>query len=67
MIETKSVILDESLTYVERPIEILDRKVRKTRRGETKLIKILWNNHDVQEATWETEESMRAKYPQLFV
>ena len=67
VIEAESVILDESLTCVERPIENLEQKVRKTRNRETKLVKVLWNNHDVEEATWETEESMRAKYPQLFV
>ena len=27
---------------------------------------MLWKNHFGQEANWETEEAMRAKYPQLF-
>ncbi|GJU96399.1 retrotransposon protein, putative, ty3-gypsy subclass [Tanacetum coccineum] len=30
-------------------------------------VKILWKNHPECEATWETEESMRASYPHFFV
>ncbi|GJQ96449.1 putative nucleotidyltransferase, ribonuclease H [Tanacetum coccineum] len=30
-------------------------------------VKILWKNHPEREATWETEESMRASYPHFFV
>ncbi|XP_074301247.1 uncharacterized protein LOC141632614 [Silene latifolia] len=42
------------------------RKVRKTRNGETALVKVLWTNHNVEEATWETELSMKESYPHLF-
>ncbi|XP_074282945.1 uncharacterized protein LOC141607492 [Silene latifolia] len=55
----ENIELDEVLTYVEIPKEILDRKVRKTRNGETVFLKVLWSNHNVDEATWEPEESMR--------
>ncbi|KAA0054934.1 reverse transcriptase [Cucumis melo var. makuwa] len=30
------------------------------------MVEIMWNNHGVKEATWENEEPMKAKYPQLF-
>ena len=40
--------LDESLTYQEVAKKILDRKVRKTRNGETVLVKVLWSNHNVE-------------------
>jgi hypothetical protein len=66
VIEPEKINLDEALTYEEFPKEILDRKVRKTRHGETSLVKVLWSNHNVEEATWETEKSMRATYPHLF-
>ncbi|XP_074300182.1 uncharacterized protein LOC141631405 [Silene latifolia] len=58
--------VDEQLSYLETPKEILDRKVRKTSNGETALVKVLWTNHNVEEATWETEASMRESYPHLF-
>ena len=64
---TSEVIeLDESLTYQEFAKEILDRKVRKTQTGETALVKVLWSNHKVEEATWEAEDAMKEKYPHLF-
>ncbi|XP_074299255.1 uncharacterized protein LOC141630316 [Silene latifolia] len=48
------------------PKQILDRKVRKTRNGETVLLKALSSNNNVEEATWEAEEAMKERYPFLF-
>ncbi|XP_074301278.1 uncharacterized protein LOC141632651 [Silene latifolia] len=45
--------------------EILDRKVRKTRNSEIALVKVLWSNHNVEEATWEAEAEIKEKYPHL--
>ncbi|XP_074299371.1 uncharacterized protein LOC141630451 [Silene latifolia] len=66
ILEIKNIELDEKLTYKEVPKEILDTKVRKTRKGEVALVKVLWSNHEVEEATWETEASTREKYLHLF-
>lgn len=30
-------------------------------------IKVLWQNHKVEEATWEVEEDMKFKYSHLFL
>ena len=38
-------------------------------RGVTKtvrLVKVLWQHHGVEEATWEREDTMLANYPFLF-
>ncbi|XP_074288562.1 uncharacterized protein LOC141613716 [Silene latifolia] len=67
MLEPEHIEIDEQLSYVEEPKEILDRKVRKTRNGETALVKVLWSNHKVEEATWEAEAAMREKYPSPFI
>ena len=66
VIEPETIELDDSLTYEEVPIEILDRKIRKTRRTKTPIVKVLWTNHTTEEATWEAEDTMREKYPHLF-
>ena len=29
-------------------------------------MKVLWRHHSKEEATWETEENMRRRYPHLF-
>ncbi|XP_057526345.1 uncharacterized protein LOC130805581 [Amaranthus tricolor] len=58
--------LDESLTYEEQLVRILDAKVHSTRRKDITMVKVLWSNHRSQEATWETEYSMREQYPHFF-
>ncbi|XP_075504555.1 uncharacterized protein LOC142541993 [Primulina tabacum] len=55
-----------NLTYQEVPIQILDRKVKVLRNKEIGIIKILWRNQLVEEATWEPEEEMKLQYPELF-
>ena len=61
-----SVELGQDLTFVEEPITILDRQVRKLRIKEIASVKVQWKHRSMGEATWETESNMCAKYPQLF-
>nr|GFA68946.1 transposon Ty3-I Gag-Pol polyprotein [Tanacetum cinerariifolium] len=51
------------LSYVEELEAILDRQDRVMRKKTIPFVKILWRNHPVREATWETEESIRTSYP----
>ena len=46
---------------------ILDRQVRKIRNKEVASVKVLWHNNNQEEMTWEAEELMKEKYPQLFL
>ncbi|XP_068331455.1 uncharacterized protein [Pyrus communis] len=40
---------------------------RKVLRNKTvRLVKVLWRNHSIEEAPWETEDRMREMYPRLF-
>ncbi|KAL0560424.1 hypothetical protein IC582_000829 [Cucumis melo] len=58
--------IDENLSYVEQPVEVLAREVKTLRNKEIPLVKVLWRNHRVEEATWEREDDMRSRYPELF-
>ncbi|XP_031123756.1 uncharacterized protein LOC116026574 [Ipomoea triloba] len=66
VIRPEVVEMDETLSYEETPVKILDFKTRDTRRKSIKLVKVLWSNHSVEEATWEVEDDMRSRYPTLF-
>jgi hypothetical protein len=44
-------------------MRILDRNDQVLKNKSISLVKVLWNNHLVEEASWELEESMRNKYP----
>ena len=60
------VKLKDDLTYEEEPIEILDRRAQVLRTKVIPLVKVLWRNHAIEEATWEHEDQMRSQYPHLF-
>ena len=62
-IDSDTIQLESDLTYPERPIKILDRKDRVTRRTTNRFYKVQWSNHSEDEATWEQEEFLKAKYP----
>ncbi|XP_075099284.1 uncharacterized protein LOC142176113 [Nicotiana tabacum] len=66
VIEAPAIPLDEKLSYEEDPMPIVDRQVRKLRSTEIVFVKVLWRNHTVEEAIWEVEKDMQAKYPHLF-
>ncbi|KAA0035721.1 ty3-gypsy retrotransposon protein [Cucumis melo var. makuwa] len=57
---------DENLSYTEQPVEVLAREVKMLRNREIPLVKVLWRNHRVEEATWEREDDMRSRHPELF-
>ncbi|XP_042400952.1 uncharacterized protein LOC121990981 [Zingiber officinale] len=59
--------LAPNLSYEEKPTQILDRQERKLRNKVIKMVKVKWLNHSEEEATWETEEDMKSRYPDLFV
>ena len=58
--------INPDLTYDEVPVTILDWKDKVLRNKTMRMVKVLWRNHSVEEATWETEERMRDMYPHLF-
>ncbi|XP_019257870.1 PREDICTED: uncharacterized protein LOC109236107 [Nicotiana attenuata] len=65
VLEAPTIPLDEKLSYEEEPMTIIDRQVRNLRSKEIAFVKVLWRNHTVEEATWEVEKDMQAKYPHL--
>ena len=66
MLQEAPVEIDEKLSYEERPVQILDRKAKELRNKTISLVKVLWRNHTIEEATWEREDEMREKYQNLF-
>ena len=43
----EDIELDESLTYEESPIRVLDRKVKDLTNKQIPLVKVLWKHHEV--------------------
>ncbi|KAJ9159668.1 hypothetical protein P3X46_025154, partial [Hevea brasiliensis] len=66
VISVEEIVIQPNLTYEEEPIKILAREVKELRNKIIPLVKILWRHHNTEEATWESEETMRQQFPQLF-
>ena len=66
IIPTEDTGIKDSLFHEVNPVQILDFHVRKLRTKEVALVKVLWRNQFVEEATWRTEEDVKKIYPHLF-
>ncbi|KAL4023207.1 hypothetical protein IC575_016958 [Cucumis melo] len=64
VVDYEPLEIDENLSYVEQPVEVLAREVKTLRNKQIPLVKVLWRNHRVEEATWEREDDMRSRYPE---
>ncbi|KAA0036879.1 ty3-gypsy retrotransposon protein [Cucumis melo var. makuwa] len=58
VVDYEPLEIDENLSYTEQPVEVLAREVKTLRNKEIPLVKVLWRNHRVEEATWEREDDM---------
>ncbi|GJY14557.1 putative reverse transcriptase domain-containing protein [Tanacetum coccineum] len=57
---------DDKLQFVEEPIEITDREVKRLKRSRIPLVMVRWDSRRGPEFTWEREDQFRKKYPHLF-
>ncbi|KAJ0441898.1 putative nucleotidyltransferase, Ribonuclease H [Helianthus annuus] len=66
VISHTDVHIDESLKFLEKPLSIEDRRVKKLRRKHVPIVKVKWDARRGPEFTWEVEATMKGKIP-LFV
>ena len=66
IIPVQDIQVQLDFTFDEEPKAILDREVKQLRNKQVPLVKVLWQHHGMEEATWEPESTMRAQYPQFF-
>ena len=66
IIPLKEVQIDDKLQFVEEPVEVTDRLVKKLKRSNIPIVKVRWNSKRGPEFTWEREDRMMEKYPHLF-
>ncbi|XP_052185292.1 uncharacterized protein LOC127796932 [Diospyros lotus] len=62
----EAIEIQENLSYVEKPVSILDRRDQVLRNKSIPLVQVLWRNPISEEITWEQEEDMKLNYPYLF-
>nr|GEZ40708.1 putative reverse transcriptase domain-containing protein [Tanacetum cinerariifolium] len=62
----EGVHIDDTLLFVEEPVEIMEREIKRLKRSRIPLVKVRWNSRQGPEFTWEREDSFKKKYPHLF-
>nr|GFA39098.1 putative reverse transcriptase domain-containing protein [Tanacetum cinerariifolium] len=62
----EGVHIDDTLQFVEEPVEIMEREIKRLKRSRIPLVKVRWNSRPSPEFTWEREDSFKKKYPHLF-
>jgi hypothetical protein len=56
----------EDLSYEEYPVKILEMSERVTQNKRIKMCKVQLSHHTEEEATWEREEELKAKFTSFF-
>ncbi|GKC91628.1 hypothetical protein Tco_1152277, partial [Tanacetum coccineum] len=62
----EGIHVDDKLQFMEEPVEIMEREIKRLKRSRIPLVKVRWNSRRGPEFTWEREDSFKKKYPQLF-
>ncbi|GJR39685.1 hypothetical protein Tco_1215369 [Tanacetum coccineum] len=58
--------LDDKLQMIEKPMEVVDREVKRLNQSRIPIVKLCWNSQRGPEFTWEREDQIKKKYPHLF-
>ena len=66
IVPSEDIQVDASLNYAERPVAIVDRKIKVLRNKEVPLVLVQWQQRKGSEMTWESEREMREQHPELF-
>ena len=66
MIPLDEIEINENLNFMEEPVEIMDREIKRTKKSRIPIVKVCWNAKRGPEFTWEQEDQMKQKYPHLF-
>nr|GEW81452.1 putative reverse transcriptase domain-containing protein [Tanacetum cinerariifolium] len=57
---------DDKLQFMEEPVEIMDREVKRLKQSQIPLVKVRWNSKRGPVFMWQREDQFRKKYPHLF-
>ncbi|XP_052204025.1 uncharacterized protein LOC127809302 [Diospyros lotus] len=66
IIDYQTIKVREDVAYEEMPVNILEWKEKVLRNWSIPFVRVQWQRHSPNEATWEHEDEMRRLFPQLF-
>ncbi|GJY36902.1 hypothetical protein Tco_0422280 [Tanacetum coccineum] len=66
VIPLDEIHIDDKLHFVEEPVEIRDREVKRLKQSRIPIVKVRWNSMRGPEFMWEREDQFQKKYTHLF-
>ena len=66
VVPLEEIQVNKQLCFTEEPIEIFDKVIKQLKRSKIPIVKVRWNSRRGSELTWEREDFMKQKYPQIF-
>ena len=66
VVDWGQIEVDTDETFEEGPVCNVDNRDQVFRCKTVRLVRVLWRHYEVEESTWEREDTMRAIYPFLF-
>ncbi|KAL4291663.1 hypothetical protein GQ457_14G020350 [Hibiscus cannabinus] len=66
VLSTDEVEIRPDLSFVEEPVEVIAQEDRMLDGETVEMVKVLWRNRSLDEATWEPKDVFKAQYPHLF-
>nr|GEX29028.1 hypothetical protein [Tanacetum cinerariifolium] len=58
--------IDDKIHFIEEPVDIMDREVKRLKQSRIPIVKVRWNSRRGPEFTWECEDQMQKKYPHIY-
>ncbi|GKA83483.1 hypothetical protein Tco_0805078 [Tanacetum coccineum] len=58
--------IDKKLHFIEEPVEVMDREIKRLKQSCISIVKVRWNSRRGHEFTWKREDQMQKKYPHRF-
>ena len=67
MLRHEPLEIREDATYIKKLVRIIDKKEQELRNWTIHWVKVLWENHEPEEATWELRDQVQKKYSHLLL
>ncbi|GJV29366.1 putative reverse transcriptase domain-containing protein [Tanacetum coccineum] len=66
VVSMDEIQLDDKFHMIEKPVEVVDREVKRLKQSRILIVKVRCNSQRGLEFTWEREDHIKKKYPHLF-
>ncbi|GJU91757.1 putative reverse transcriptase domain-containing protein [Tanacetum coccineum] len=66
VISLDRIQIDDKLYFIEELVKIVNHEVKRLKQSRIPVVKVRWDSRRSPEFTWEREDQMLKKYPQLF-